>query len=225
MKKPTEYIKEAIDIYKQKENFVFFAKIMAVLALVSVPLSYSISYFFPKEKVESFVNNGFTPLEIWSYVLYVFLIIASGLASLWLNSTLYSAVVDRDKKDVKLVFTNGYKKMWKYFLLSSLIGVITLLGLILLVVPGIILSVWFANAIYVLYSKNLGVIKSLKESKKLVTGRFWEFAYRGLVVGLFGSILTWLVSIVPFVGPIFSYFVMPLTTLAYYLIYRDLDRS
>jgi len=53
LKGPIEYIKEAWRIYIKKENFIFFARIMAVLVILSSVLSFVTGYFYPADYLEN----------------------------------------------------------------------------------------------------------------------------------------------------------------------------
>ena len=220
MRKPTEYIKESINIFKEKENFIFFAKVMAVLVLVSTSFAYLFSYFFPKDSLDKFSSGDFSNINM--LIIYVLLMIASVFISIWWNSSLYSAIVSYEKRDIKAVFVNGYKNMGKYFLVSLLSGLAVFGGFILLIVPGIIFAIWFANSLFFVYDKKLGVIASMKESKRIIKGHAWKYLGTSFVIGMFALIISVAISIIPYLGQFLVSFLTPLFILSYYLIYRDL---
>ncbi len=87
----------------------------------------------------------------------------------------------------RLDFTQLIQSANKIFLrmvgLLVLMGLIIATGFILLIIPGIIFLYWFALAPYVLVDQDLGVIESLKKSRELVKGKFWE------IIGLWTAYL------------------------------------
>jgi len=96
-----------------------------------------------------------------------------------------------------------YKLFFRYLFASFLYGLITFLGFILLIVPGIILSIRLGFFDYLIVDKNSRIIESLKRSWEITKGNAWNlfllyllFAIINisgafaLIVGLFWSIPT-----------------------------------
>jgi uncharacterized membrane protein len=76
-------------------------------------------------------------------------------------------------------------QFWFYVLATLLYGLITALGTLLLVVPGIILGLMFMFYGYVMIEKSLGPIEALKESKRLTQGVKMDlFFFSLLAIGL-----------------------------------------
>ena len=67
MKSPIEYIKEAWAIYTKKENFVFFAKIMAVLVILSTTIGFVSNYFYPVDYIKNIDYSDY--IRVGGYVL------------------------------------------------------------------------------------------------------------------------------------------------------------
>ena len=97
-------------------------------------------------------------------------------------------------KNFKSAIKESWPFYWKYAGLS-IVTVLALIGLfLLLVVPGIIFSVyWIAASIILVYEKK-GIIESLKTSKQLVKRRWWKvFGYIilfGLIIGAIAIIIS-----------------------------------
>ncbi|MEK7618789.1 MAG: hypothetical protein AAB416_00935 [Patescibacteria group bacterium] len=62
-------------------------------------------------------------------------------------------------------------------------------GFILLIVPGMIFSVWYFFPLFVLVSENVWGSSALRRSHSLVRGRFWPSAVRIGMIGLVGFAL------------------------------------
>ena len=89
--------------------------------------------------------------------------------------------------DINLILENSFKKIPSLFLVAILVTLITLGGLILFIIPGIIMAIWYAFAQYVnvLEQKDNKGLMALKSSKELVKGRWWPVFWRVVLPGLF----------------------------------------
>ena len=94
--------------------------------------------------------------------------------------------------------------IFRYVGLAILLTIILLGGYILLIIPGIIFSVWFAFAYLVLITEDTGVTEALKKSRNYVRGRWW---------GVFGRLVALiLISLVFVLG--LAVLLIPLTIFA-----------
>lgn len=73
-----------------------------------------------------------------------------------------------------------------YFSVTVLVGLMVLLGIILLIVPGIYFGVIYAFALVIVLQEKKTASEAMKESKRLVRGYWWamfgRFALYGIVV-------------------------------------------
>lgn len=98
------------------------------------------------------------------------------------------------------VFTNGGIWLGAVSLIVLVLGAIV--GLILLT----ILSIWFAFPVFALIGDDARGVKAIKESKKLVSGRFWSVLWRLFVpkliftAGLIVAQIVVLVVVFPILG-------------------------
>jgi len=93
-----------------------------------------------------------------------------------------------------------------------------LLGFLLLIIPGVYLSVVWALAVYLLVDKKLLPTDALGQSKDLVHQLgFWKV----FVIIFLISIGTQLVSLLPFLGIIILLFIMPFTSMIYVAVYEN----
>lgn len=219
MKKPFSYITEAVKFYFQKENFLFFAKVMSILVIISTALSLVSGYFYPVNVYENldFSNylygSGFIVLSL---VMVVFGIFTK-------SATLFSVV--KSERNIKEVYKMGWKMLWKYFAATFFLGIVISLGFVLLIIPGVIFAVWYSFTIFIVFDKNQSVFLSLRESKKLVKGRFWKIFGRFIVIGLVSFVVGLIFSSVPYAGPVLTNFAAPLFLLPSYLLYKDVSST
>jgi len=100
-----------------------------------------------------------------------------------------------------------YKLFFRYLFASILKSLITLFGFILLIIPGIILSIRLGFFDYLIVDKNSRVIESLKKSWEITKGSTWNLflfyfllglinllGVFALIVGLFWSIPTTMIA-------------------------------
>ncbi len=208
LKSPTEYIKEAFRIYFKKENFVFFVKIMAVLAIIASLIGYTLSYY------EKPVYDPF-------YLLFITLTVIAGV---WMNTIEYYSLLHIGG-EVRSVFTAGIRNMFKFFLISLTVGLIIFFGLVLLIIPGIIFAVWYSFAIWLVLDRGLKIGEALRTSKAMVSGRFWKILGRSVVFGLFSLLASIVFGAVPYIGPFVLSLISPLLMLPFYLLYQDISRG
>ena len=82
-------------------------------------------------------------------------------------------------------FKNGLIKIFPFIWISFLMGLIIFSGFILLIIPGIIFSVWFSLSYYVLVWEDLRGFSAIKASKDLVLNYWWRVVWRYFVLYFF----------------------------------------
>lgn len=100
-------------------------------------------------------------------------------------------------------------------------------GFLLLIVPGVMLSVWFFFAWYVFTEENCHGVNALVQSREYVRGRFFLVLLRLLAVGILCAIVTAVgVIAIPWVGPYLVMLIGLFTGLFFfiygYILYQDL---
>ncbi len=76
-----------------------------------------------------------------------------------------------DNKDVNLGnILLSWRKFVNYFLVTILVGVAVLIGFMLLIIPGVILSFKLSLAPYLVIDRDMGPINAIKESWRLTKG-------------------------------------------------------
>lgn len=105
---------------------------------------------------------------------------------------------------------------WRYLGATLLSGIIVVLGLILLIVPGIILMLMFVFVAYAVIDRGLGPIEALKESRRITAGSRWQLL--GLVLAVAGINILGILCLL--VGLLIT---IPVTSLALVHAYRTLE--
>lgn len=102
-------------------------------------------------------------------------VISTGLSKFLLNFT--TNTEEPKFKDLFSYFNIFFKSLG----LFVLIGIITLLGTIFLIIPGIIVALMYSQAFYILAEDpSKGIFECLEESSRLMSGHKWEFFVLGL---------------------------------------------
>jgi uncharacterized membrane protein len=105
-----------------------------------------------------------------------------------------------------------------YLLTSILVGIGIILGFILLIVPGIILSLVFGFALYLVIDRKLGPIEAMKESARLTRGNRWNLFT--LIIAIL------LINLVGLLALVVGLFVsVPISALAMVHAYRTLQKN
>ena len=108
------------------------------------------------------------------------------IVSIWVAVALLYAVYERDHINVSEALKKGGRRFFSYLWISLLSGFVVLGGFILLIIPGIILSIWFSLGLYVLVAEDRRGMNALLRSKQLVQGYWWPVFWRFLAIGLVG---------------------------------------
>jgi hypothetical protein len=209
-------LKGAWKIYKEK--FWTLLSIM-VLPLISVALTLLC------EKIFVVVPSIF-PLIFT---------LAAIILGIWAQVSLICAISDREQKiSFSTAFSLGRKKIWSYLWISFLVSIITVGGTVLLIIPGIILSIWFSLATYVLVAENYKGFDAILRSKQLVSGHWGKVLLRFFVIGIIPAIITIGVSIfaktvvgtqaASGINGLASLLITPFCAVYSFLIYEDLKR-
>jgi len=159
-----------------KSNVKFWLGLVAVIVGLYITLS-----------ILSAVVEEALFLNIAVSIVYFFIqiVVSLGLINISLKFS------DHKKARIADLF-NLYQRSWQYFLSSLLYSLITVGGLLLLIVPGIIWGLKFQFFSYFIVDKNMGPIEALKASAKLTYGVKWDllgFAILGQLINLLGTLL------------------------------------
>lgn len=129
------------------------------------------------------------PQSLW---LEVYAIVAIWGFVTWLVSTAFAIatllVVDSAYKSedlsLKTAFGTGLKKALPLFLMYFVLFFLVFGGYWLLILPGIIMGVYFSYSVYALAVENKGVVASMRESVRIIGAHFWAFLGRVLLLVL-----------------------------------------
>jgi uncharacterized membrane protein len=115
----------------------------------------------------------------WKYSASSLLVLA--YLVLWIVSTIISIgftkifiKLSRGEKAEFKDLIQHYKLFWKYLISRIVTGTIFIVGLILLIVPGIIFALRYSMVPFLVVDKGMWVFPALEESSKLTYGHKWQ---------------------------------------------------
>ncbi len=219
-----ELLKQTFQIYKNRFwVFLGISVIPFLASLVFAPL-FLLPLLFGLPIIAFCKSLGFV-LLIPLILVIVVLGIVIFVVNLWAGVSLLYAIKERDQEiGIRESFAMGWPKILSYWWISILNGLIIMLGFLLLIIPGIIFSIWFGFAIYVLISEEKKGMKALLRSKQLVKGYWWKVFWRFLVLGFIVFLVAFITGFIPFIRNIIYIFITPFSITFSFLIYENLKQ-
>ncbi len=162
------------------------------------------------------IFNGPVPEELWSVSLVLGLV-ATGLELIVTLGIAGICLKFCDGRPAGFKDLHAYRSLTlKYFLSSLLFAVICFIGFLLLIVPGIILSLWLQFYVFVIVDEKAGPVEALKKSYAVATGNL------GRIFGLWCLlVLINIIGMIPCgLGLLIT---VPITFIAWGYLYRSLQ--
>ncbi len=143
---------------KMKKNFWFFLLIFVIVWAVVIVLT-----FLQSETI----NNGILYVIMAAIGITVDLLIGVGIIKI--------SLLINDNKPAKLnnLYIH-YRLIGKFFLAMILKIILVGIGFLLLIIPGIYLSVRFRFVGYLIIDKDMGILESFAGSSKMTKGLKWS---------------------------------------------------
>src|SRR2546425_8043624 len=219
-----DVISKTFELYQRDftKYFVLFAVVGVIIGIVTTLARQAFVFpTLPSNPTPQQVSNWFpgflgalVPLvALISIVTVVFSPIAQGTAI-----TLASEQIEKGHAEMGTSVRFAVSKLLWIWALSIVVGIIVILGIIALIVPGIILAIMFCLAFPVLLIENKGVLESMGRSRELVSHRWLKTFATFLVLGIVILIASTIVSAIsgplgvagPVVSGLLSAFYQPL---------------
>ena len=132
--------------------------------------------------------------------------------------TAFTFAVTDESLGIRDALAKGWKKVYSFMWLVSILGFLVTGGFLLMFIPGIIFLVWFSFAQFILASEDDRGMNALLKSKEYVRDRWFEVFLRLFVIWLVSGAL----GMIPLAGPIVSIVFFPFMMIFIHLIYKDL---
>jgi len=223
---PITLIKKSFEIFFEKENLTLFLKIYCILIPFRLFSLYQNYFISSQSKI---LNTGDPnvvmtkfPIFLAAVVIFNILLIVATLLVEISGIKAVLEILGNGSREVKEVVAYGWKNLWMFFLLSLVIFLILLGGYILIVIPGIIFTIWFYFSGTFFVDKGLGVKASLSKSRELIKGKFWQVFGRAIIFGIFSILVGAIISAIPYIGSVVSSLFGALFLIPCVLLYKEL---
>jgi membrane-anchored glycerophosphoryl diester phosphodiesterase (GDPDase) len=116
------------------------------------------------------------------------------------SAIVYGAIEQQARNQINFVaiFAGGVNVLLPVFLVSILATLLTAVGYVLLIIPGIIISLALTAAVPVVIAEKLGPIDALKRSIELTNGFKGNIFLVHIVLGIINAIFGFLIELIPF---------------------------
>jgi hypothetical protein len=204
----------------------YCSKIKILLGIIGLPVGFSFLFWV----LMYFLAGTFVKYSFWFSVIEAISYLGSLFLWLWaIPSLLYNL---KENTGIKESYKKGLKILGPYIWVYFLSTIIIVGGFLLFIVPGILFSIWFSLAIFILIFEGRKGFDTLFRSKHLVGGKFWGVLVRFLVLSLIIGLGLFLIFALIFFGienrqiesqinKVIGYFIQ-LLVLPFFLIYTFL---
>lgn len=152
-----------------KHHFLFLVGLIVIAIVLSSMTSWLLSI--------AVNENPFLGFIAWAVNAIVSILISMGIIYITLE------FCDRKTPAYKDLLT-PYPLFFKYLLASILYGLVTFIGFVLLIIPGIFFAIKYGMYRYLVIDKGLGPIDALSKSGEITHGAKWKLLGFSIIVGL-----------------------------------------
>jgi len=204
--------------------FAMFWMLIGVLVLIIGGIGVGMGSFGDVTFWQSLIDKAPALIAVGAVWLLV-LVLAILFLAVWGTAAMI-VYLDNPEAGVKQAIERARSKAMPLIVFGIISGLITVFGYILLIIPGILFSLWFGLGQYAVVLEGKGPIEALGVSKKYVQSNFWWFV---------GKVLIWIIisMAVVFGAEIFleklSFLISFITGMIgqvyMYLVYRQMRRA
>jgi len=232
-----ETLTYTFDIYSR--NFILFFIPFLIAGLISGILSVPIlSHVSKISKIDFTGPPDVVWSQLWNFILTLLaLVLLLGIIS-WIIGNVISGVcvkcasdlIEKGKASLGESFNFTVYKLPSILIATLITGILTALGLLALIVPGIIIYVMFYLVIPAIMIENIGALDSLSRSRRLVSNRWLKTFVLALIVGLILGIAAFILNLImaplgiysSLVGSVITAFVQPIIPISLTVYYYSM---
>lgn len=214
---PIQIIKKSVKFFFEKRNMVNLVKVYLPLLPFSVFSIWQNNYV---QSYDQLKNSGFLMIVVLINLAHLFTYLLTFIAGV----VVIKKITINESINLKEIYRVSWKKLWKFSLLALFISLIQLGGGIMLIIPGIIFSVWYSFSKFIYIEGEDRILNALGRSRNLTRGRFWAIIGREFVFVIFTTIVGILFAIIPFeIGGVFITIFGAIFVLPFYFLYQELE--
>lgn len=177
-----EIIVQSIRLYKKNMGLFFHYLLLLLLPIAAAILAGILFTLFFSEANQTLLTT----------ILSVSILIAIYFFSLWITLAFIRAIAFRIQEQSVPHIAQELRDTWPLVIPTLIVSILSGLaifgGSLLLIIPGIIFSVWFAFSVYPVLLENKRPIEAMKQSKWLVKGRWgavlWRLIAPAIIFGI-----------------------------------------
>ncbi|MDG6902131.1 MAG: zinc ribbon domain-containing protein [Nitrososphaerota archaeon] len=184
----SEVITKTFELYRNRfaTYFIFFLAIEAVFAAVTAAIRQAASLpSLPSSPTAQQVSGWLsTNLGALAAATATVLVVALVVFPIAYGTTIRMASdeIQNKKPETGASIRFAASKLVSMWALGIIVGILLVLGLVALVVPGVILAIMFCLVFPALLLENAGIIRSMSRSRELVGHRWLKTFVTGLVL-------------------------------------------
>jgi len=228
LKKPTELLSEAWEMYKARWKTLLGIVIVPILLTIFVGIIFFIglwgSGIMGKASSASFPDSTIT-FSIFSVLIFIFFVLIF-IIQIWSQVALVYAIKESEDIGIKKAYQESKSKIKQFFWVSMLVGFITMGGFIFFAIPGFIFAVWFSFATFIVITEDMKGMDAILKSREYVRNYWWPVLWRFLFLYLVMIGIMVVASIalilIPILGNLASVAITPLIMIYMFLIYKNL---
>lgn len=189
---------------------------MIALLFSAIPsLIFSLAFTRPNETV---------PLTDFSPLIWVLTVVLTILGMIGTLASIHLAHHRETNADWYAAAKVGINRFLPYLSVVIPTAIVSFVGLLLLIVPGIVVGVYLMFVSYVFMIEQQRGLNALRRSRDLVRGHFWQVLGRTFLLGLLYVIIAVPLSLIDVVGPVVvSLALSPIATIYFYYLYTSLS--
>ena len=173
-----DIISKSIALYR--DNFKIFFQYVLILFIpnaVIVIFATILNFYVEKNAMRGLIG-----------ITYLIIVLLVTIVSIWVSIALIKTITNLYLKikigTLKEELMNGKKILITSIIATLVSGLVILGGYLLLIIPGIIFTVWFSFVFYAVVLENKKTVEAMKYSKSLVRERWWAVLWRLLAPGV-----------------------------------------
>ena len=142
--------------------------------------------------------------QLWNFILTLLAIVFVLVIISWIIGNITSGVcvkcasdlIEKGKTSLGESFNFTVYKLPSLLIATLIVGILTAIGLLALIVPGIIIHIMFYLVIPAMMIENSGAFDSLSRSRKLVSNRWLKTFVLALIIYIIIGIAAFVISLI-----------------------------
>lgn len=229
LKKPTELLSEAWELYKARWKTLLGIVVAPMLLTFFIMIIFFIGLgvlgIMEESSLASSLSENIIVLFIFSILFFIFFALVF-IIQIWSQVAFIHAIKENKDMGIKKAYQESKGKIKSFFWVSLLTGFIIMGGFIFFAIPGFIFAVWFSFATFIVIAEDLKGMNAILKSREYVRNYWWSVLWRFLFmyIVLIGVMIvaSIILILIPFLVNLVFLVLTPLMMVYMFLIYKNL---